>query len=371
MRINGWGQLRFSDFGSENALNRDQRQFQLQRARLVFSGSAFTNDFSYYFQLDGRSSSGDNVRLLDYFLWYDFGHHAYGLEPGTIVFKTGKYKMPYNLSRYLTAREFEMTDRSVASTFFDVNRSLACGLAGQFERDGNPIYWEVAIFNGLVTGGAETGSSGDLDNNFAYSTRVFCYPRGEWGEGELADFEYHKELATRMGFGFANTANNIIGSTEFNSSRVVDSGDLLSSLLPPTVSQYEVSLYAVDASFKYRGWSSTLEYYFRNISNFEGASLPNLYDHGFWFQLSKFIVPGKLQLNSRWSRVVGNSGTLGGVSQSTDEVAGGFAYYVRGQNAKFTVDATYLNGAPISSQALDVSPGDTGWLFRSQIQFAF
>jgi hypothetical protein len=259
----------------------------------------------------------------------------------------------------------------VASTFFDVNRSLAWGLAGQFHRGQVPVNWEAAIFNGLVTGGAETGSSGDLDNNFAYSSRVFFFPTGQWGEGEMADFDGHCTLATRMGLGFANTSNNRMGSTEFNSSRVVDSGELLSSLLPGSATQYEVTLYSVDASLKYRGWSSTLEYYFRNIGNIEGASVPDLYDHGFWFQLSKFVVPSKLQLTSRWSRVVGNSGTLGGVNQSTDEIGGGFAYYFRGQNAKTTLDATYLNGAPISSSALDISPGDTGWLIRSQVQFAF
>ena len=33
--------------------------------------------------------------------------------------------------------------------------------------------------------------------------------------------------------------------------------------------------------------------------------------------------------------------------------------------------ATWLNGAPINSSALDVSAGAIGWLIRTQIQFAF
>ena len=37
----------------------------------------------------------------------------------------------------------------------------------------------------------------------------------------------------------------------------------------------------------------------------------------------------------------------------------------------FTPDFTHLNGAPISSTSLDIFPGDIGWLFRTQIQFAF
>ena len=57
--------------------------------------------------------------------------------------------------------------------------------------------------------------------------------------------------------------------------------------------------------------------------------------------------------------------------QSADEIAGGFVWYFRDQHAKITLDATHLNGAPISSSSLDIAPGDSGWLFRSQIQFAF
>ena len=59
---------------------------------------------------------------------------------------------------------FELADRAMASMYFDVNRSLAWGLYGQDDRWRVPLNWEVAIFNGIVTGGAETGSSGTLDD---------------------------------------------------------------------------------------------------------------------------------------------------------------------------------------------------------------
>ena len=96
----------------------------------------------------------------------------------------------------------------------------------------------------------------------------------------------------------------------------------------------------------------------------------SLFDHGYWLQLSKFVTP-KVQLISRWSRVVGNSGELAAAYQSSDEVAAGMNWYFRGQHAKFTFDLTHLNGAPIESSALGIDPGDRGWLFRSQVQFAF
>ena len=370
LRMNGWGQLRHTLFDSDGA-NHDLNQLQLKRGRLTFSGTAFTSDFGYFVQLDGRSVAGDDFRLLDYFLTFDLGHRWCGCEKRVLVFKTGKYKVPFTMARYLSGREFEFNDRSMASIFFDVNRSLAWGLEGKFDCWGTPLHWEAAIFNGLVTGGAETGSSGTLDNNFAYSGRIFAFPTGDWGAGSLADFDWHETLATRVGAGFANSTIDRNGITEFNSLRVVDSGEPLSYLLPDSVDQYGVNIFCVDTSCKLRGWSATAEYYFRSIYQFRGANVPNLFDHGFWLQLGKFILPEKLQLLARWTRVVGDSGTLGTDNQSAEEIAGGLVWYFNRQHARITFDATYLDGAPIRSPVLDIFEGDMGFLYRTQIQFAF
>ncbi len=370
LRINGWGQFRHTASSYEQQAE-DLNQFQLKRARLIFSGRALSPDLQYFVQFDGRSSSGDDTRLLDYFMTYDVAHHLWDSEPGAFGFKAGKYKMPFSMARYLSGRTFQFTDRSMASTYFDVNRSLAVGLYGRLDRLSIPIGWEAALFNGLVTGGAETGSSGALDNNFAFSGRLMAYPVGEWGSGALSDFEWHESLAMRVGAGVANSTINQIGRTEFQSVLVVDSGQPLSTLLPPDVSQYTVNLWALDASFKLRGWSMTGEYYFRNIDDFQGGSVPDLFDHGFWLQLGKFVFPERLELLARWSRVVGTSGSLGLADESSDEIAAGVAWYARGEQAKLVFDATHLNGAPINSAALDIAPGDAGWLFRTQVQFAF
>ena len=122
---------------------------------------------------------------------------------------------------------------------------------------------------------------------------------------------------------------------------------------------------------KYRGWSSVFEYYFRTVSDFSGAAVPELFDHGLWLQIGCFVVPDRLQLLARWSRVEGDSGTLGVTNQSSEEVSGGLALYFRENHAKLVADVTHLDGAPINSSALDISPGDLGWLFRTQIQFSF
>lgn len=370
LKFNGWGHFRMTNFISDGP-TRDFNQFQLKRARLIFSGHAFTPDFSYFIALDARSASSDDIRLLDYYLSYDLGHHDLGFQKKALVLKAGQYKIPFTLARFISGQRFQFTDRSMASMFFDANRSLAVGLYGERRPWGQLVTWETAIFNGLITGGAETGTAGQLDNNFAVSARLTAHPRGEWGADDLCDWDFHEQLATRVGTAFASSAINRQGTTEFGEIRVVDSGLTLASILPAAIDQYLVSTYCLDWSAKYRGFSFTSEYYFRNINGFQGGSLPDLFDHGFWLQSGYFLIPRKLEALARWSRVVGNSGTLGGDDQCSDERAGGLVWYFRRHSAKLTFDGTYIDSAPINSFSLDMTPGATGWLWRTQLQFSF
>lgn len=370
LKINGWGQLRNTTFNS-SGVNRDLNQLQLKRARVILSGNAFSTDLSYFVQFDGRSNVSDSIRILDYYFAYDVGRRLWDATPGTFGIRTGLYKMPSSLARQLSGKELQFADRSMSSIYFDVNRSLAFGLHGNCRLLPKPIRWELAVFNGLVSGGAETGSSGTLDNNNAFSGRVESFPSGEWGPGQLADLTQHKKLATRVGAGFATTTIDRTGSTEFSSLRTVDTGAQLSTLLPASVNSYDVAQFSVDGSMKYRGLSLTAEYYFRNISGFQGGTVADLFDHGFWLQSGAFLIPRKLELLARWSRITGDTGTLGSVDQSSDEFSGGGVCYFRDQHAKLTMDATYLNGAAINSSVLDISRGDIGWLLRTQLQFSF
>lgn len=370
LKLNAWGQLRHTFLGSTSN-QRDMNQLQLKRGRLVFSGHAYKPEFTYFFQMDGRSAAGDSTRLLDYYLRYDFGKAHLGMEKQKLGLLLGRYKLPSTLARRLSGRELEFTDRSVSSIFFDVNRSMAFGLYGTIDQLPRPLIWEVALFNGIGSGGATTGINGAIDNNLGISGRFQSDQLGEWREGSLVDFTMHEEIATRVGCGFAFSKIDRSGLAEFNRVRVVDSGQQLSSIVPNAVNQYSLALFSVDASAKYRGWSATIEYYFRSIGGFRGADVNNLFDHGLWLQLGNFLVEDKLQVLTRWSRVQGNSGTLGISEQSTEEISGAVAWYFKRQSAKLVSDLTYLNGSPVEASVLDIRAGQSGWLWRTQYQFAF
>jgi hypothetical protein len=227
------------------------------------------------------------------------------------------------------------------------------------------------LANGLNVGGFRTNRSGELDRNFAFSGRLTWLLAGDYGKDGESDLEFRHHPAWRVGAAVACSRVDRDGLREFSRMRVVDSGQTISAVLPAGVTAYDIYMFTVDSHVKYHGVSVITDYYFRCLSRFSGAPVQELVDHGFLLQLGYFVVPTRVELLARWSRLVGDSGTLGALRQSADEVAGGVAWFIRGNNLKMTFDATHVNGVPISSSTLNMLPGDNGWLFRTQFQFRF
>jgi hypothetical protein len=317
--------------------------------------------------MDADSDAREVVDMLDYYVTYDFGHDLFCWEKKKLAVRLGKWKIGFNRAREESGTRMQFSDRSVASVLFDFNRSLGVGLLGQI----GPVDWQFAIANGINTGGYRPTRSGDLDRNPAVATRLNWLVTGDWGKDGHPDLDWRDTPAIRLGTGFTYSRPDIEGTREFSAPRVVDSGATIDTVLPAGGTAYNIYMHAADLNLKYHGFSFIYEYYFRHFSGFSGAVVPDLYDHGYWAEAGYFIVPKRLQVIARHSRIVGNSGTLGATTQSSDEVAGGFVYYIRRHNLKLTFDATKLNGAPVNDTALGIRPGDAGWLFRTQFQWKF
>ena len=208
-----------------------------------------------------------------------------------------------------------------------------------------------------------------MDNNLAFVSKTYWDLVGEWGEDGEPDLSYHCCPAVRIGtsLGIQRT-DRLHGLGEAQQPRVADTGKRLNDLLPKGVTEWSDLRYGVDWGAKYRGWSLTNEFYLRNLYDFAGADVDDLFDWGYYVQLGRFIVPKKLEVAGRYSTVIGDSGTLGGSEHSGDEVAGTINWYIRGHNLKFQFDVSHYNGAVLSSGSGNFRAGDEGFLFRSQIQ---
>jgi hypothetical protein len=371
MTINSWFQARHSYFDSEGTTP-DQNDFEFERSRLLFSGFALSQDLEYFIQIDADDNQLQRLDLLDYYISYDVGHDQLGLAAGELGIRVGRWKIPFNRSRHTSGLNLQFADRSVAGVFFDIDRSVGVSLYGLTDGPCVPINWEFALTNGIRTNGVRPNRAGDIDRNMGISGRIYSDVVGEWGSDYESDIAWHDELAIRLGAGFAFSREDISdGPVEASSQLVVDSGATLTSILPGGTDAYDVSLFALSADFRWQGWSLSTEYYFRSLSNFSGAAVSDLFDHGFLAQSGYFVVPEKFEVFSRWSRIVGNSGTLGAGDQSVDEVAGGAAWWIKGRNLKLLFDVSRVNGTPLNDSAVGYLPGDDGLLYRTQLQFLF
>lgn len=369
MKLNGWMQLRHAAFDSDGP-NRSRNTLSLERIRLGFDGHAYTPDLRYTLVLDANSDQAAEVSFLDAYFSYDFGCSMFDLRPGTLGLRAGKWKSPFSRSREESARRFQFTERSVANLFFDMGRSTGISIFGEGEVYSMPSRFEVALINGINSGRDATISAEDLDRNFAWSGRASIDPLGPFTAGE-SDLSWSPESILRLGAGVAGTMLDREGNVEFARPRVVASGRSLNELLPNTVDSYDFLMFTIDSHWKVRGFSFIAEYHWRTLYNFSDGSVPTLADTGLVLQTGYFVIPEKLEILARWSKITGDSGTLGNEFQTTNEIGTGFAWFIRNQDVKFTVDLSWIDGVPINSPRLSLLPGDEGLLLRSQLQFGF
>ena len=376
IRINGWGQFRVASPDFDNPSSDDQSwtkgtAFEIERARLVFSGFAYDPSLTYFLQLDGDSDQQNTVDLLDAYVDLDVGQRLFDWEADRLRIRAGRTKVPLTRARSLSGRRLAFADRSIASLFFDGGRAVGFGMGGRLEPFDRPAAWHLAVFNGLDTGSYRPGTAGDLDGNPAASARFVFDPVGDWGTDSVSDLTYHERLAVRVGAGTAFSSIDSMGQREFDRPSVVDSGGSLADLLPASTTGFDETLFSLDASAKWRGVSLFAEWYGRSIGGFEGGGPGRLFDYGLWLHAGAFVVPETWEVFVRNSRVVGDSGTLGRRTESADEVAVGTAWYLNGEHAKLIFDATRINGSPLNSTAVNVDAGDDGMLYRLQLQLGF
>ncbi len=370
MRMNSWFHLRHVLFESDGP-NRDKNSITLERIRLGFSGHLYSPDLKYSLMLDGNTDQSVQVTFLDSFVTYDLGRGVWGWDAGQLEIRGGNWKVPFSRSREESARRFQFSERTVANLFFDISRSVGVSVLGETKTWDVPLRFETALFNGFNTGRDSTISGEDLDTNFAWSARASMDLFSEFGNDGEPDLGWHPYPALRLGGGMAFTTVDREGPSEFTRQRVVKSGERLSNLLPAAISAYDIWLVTIDAHWKHRGWSLIAEHHWRHIADFRGGTIPSLLDQGLVLQTGYFVLPERLELLARWSRIVGDSGTLGVQNQYTNEIATGLAWYIRRHDVKFNWDVSWIDGVPVNSPRLNLLPGDEGWLMRTQFQFAF
>lgn len=370
LKVNGWIQFRHIGFArnedswTDNAgvtrEIRNRNHFDIERGRLVFSGHAIDPKLTYFLQLDGDADGRETVDFFDYWWAWKFSD--------ALRIQAGKRKVAASRRWLMGARDSRFTDRPIATDFFRPDRTVGLWATGSFD---DTIFYEMNVGNGYRTAAR---NSFEIDDKLTFAGTSWWDVAGPFGKS-LTDHAMSQETLIRIGhsFAYAPQAGTRPGSPLRESTflRLTD-GTLLSdtgAVAPGvTVSKSDVLLYAIDFGWKDNGWSVSAEAYFRWLRNLAGdGPLPtdSIQQRGFFVEVGSVIVPDHSDWNVRYSEIRGDYG-------SGRESGVGLNFYPLGNpNLKFGFDVSYYDGSPLNNTASDVLVGDSGVLFRTQVQIQF
>lgn len=370
LKINGWGQFRYHAFSrgvtswTDNAgitrTVRNRDAFDIERARLMFSGHFIDPRLGYLVLLDGDT---DGAHTVDFFYYYFRWQVSDSFE-----LQLGKRKVPGTRQWLMSSRRTRLVDRPMSLDFFRPN--LTVGLFG-VGKLGETGHYEAMVGNGYFSSNAPNSSS---DNELTFAFTNYFDPWGNFGE-QIADYQYSEQPLIRIGHSFVYSPQQgvvdgvPIDEADFirlsDGTRLTEAGALAPGV---TVNSFNVYLYGVDLAWKYRGWSVDSEVFLRWIQQIEAnGALPRhqLFQHGFYVEGGKFLIPEVLDINARYSQVSGDYGT-------GREYGAGLNWYpLKTSRVKISLDAVKLENSPLQNTASDIMVGDTGTLIRSQFQAEF
>lgn len=338
----------------------NRNNWDIERARLIFSGFAVDERLTYYMQLDGDTDDNDNVEFLDFWFAWKLGDR--------FRLQMGKRKVPAVRQWILSSSDTRFVDRPMACDFFRPDRTVGIFGIGNFT---DLDRYELMIGNGYRTANL---SPEFLDDQFTYAATHYWDPFGEFGE-TLVDYEDSSNLRTRIGHSFVYSpqdglaAGIPVGEADYvrltDGTRITDIGALAPGV---TVSSFAVTLYGIDLAAKWRGWSFDAEAFVRWINKLEAdGALPvnELFQRGFYVEGGKFLIPKKLDVNLRYSLVDGEYG-------HGATYAAGFNWWpLKSPKVKITFDVTQVDSSPLNNSSSDILVGDDGTLFRTQFQAEF
>jgi hypothetical protein len=289
---------------------------------------------------------------------------------------TGGYTgVPGSRSLVSTFPFFQPTDRSMADNFFRP------GFTQGIWANGEPVKglsYLAFVGNGLNTLNL---TANKIDQNLLLAGSVWWEPLGPYSEPGKSrqmydDYFGYKNTRIRIGTSVTRSREDrfseIDQSSPDNTSIYNSDGVLAFSTgaFAPgvTVQEATYKMWAIDGGLKKSGFSVNGQYYFRWVDDFDADGplpLASTYDHGFELSTGQFIVPKKLVLYARGSKVFGQFA-------SPYEYAGGFKWYLLPtERLWMTGELMRVHKAPYGGAFTPYTAGMDGWVPMLQTVLAF
>ena len=337
----------------------------VNRSMFVFSGYMFSKKLQY--SLTVWTSAGAASIVVAGNIGWRFNKR---------LTLTGGYTgVPGSRSLVNTFPFFQPIDRSMADNFFRPGFTQGVWANGELFKNFNYL---VFVGNGLNTLNI---SANKIDTNLVTAGSVWWEPLGAFSEPGKSrqmydDYFDSKKVRIRLGSSFTRSRedrfSNIDQSSPDNTSIYNSDGVLAFSTgaFAPgvTVQKATYRMWAIDGGLKYNGFSVNGQYYLRWLNDFEADGplpLTSTFDHGFELSAGKFIIPKKLVLYARGSKVFGQFA-------SPYEYGGGFKwYFLPTERVWMTGELMRVVHAPYSGAFTPYTAGMNGWTPMLQTVLAF
>jgi hypothetical protein len=292
-----------------------------------------------------------------------------------LTLTAGYTGVPGSRSLVNTFPFFQPTDRSMADNFFRPGFTQGVWASGEPLKGLNYL---VFVGNGLNTLNI---TANKIDTNLLTAGSVWWEPLGPYSEPGKSrqmydDYFAQKKTRIRLGTSFTKSREDRFSETDQSSpdnTSIYNSDGVLAfstgAFAPGvTVQKASYKMWAIDGGLKKSGFSVNGQYYFRWLSDFEADGplpLASTFDHGFELSTGKFVVPKKLVLYVRGSKVFGQFA-------SPYEYGGGFKwYFLPTERLWMTGEVMRVKGSPYSGAFTPYTAGMNGWVPMLQTVLAF
>jgi phosphate-selective porin OprO/OprP len=363
LNLNAKLQARYTYFGKDEhqaSDGSDESYFELERARIGFSGHFFDPTLRFKIELEAETDGSDKGVLMD--TWIQYAPRA------EFAVGVGQFKPAFLREEYMSSFKGFRVDRSLANEFFNIDRNIGIWVEGETCKH---FYYNLGVTNGIDTvnrapgGGDRDGTQ--LDQPPAYVAKLDLTLSG--------DHAYSYEGPDLKGLDTPLLVVGVSGLQQTYNATHEDNAFI--------DVQGDVYGYGLDAIFKYKGISVMGEYMGRWWDG-EDDGTDALYAHGFTLQGGAFLLRDPdIELTARYSAVYGNEGPNDGDGH---EVGPGINwYFTRSHNGKLQLDVAYIDisqDLPVQTELLrnpntfettaaGFSAGEQGVLTRVQVQLTF
>ncbi len=309
--------------------------FLIRRARLKFSGFAYSPKLKYKIELglSNRDISGANDYnrntpryILDAVIMWNFAEN--------FELWAGQTKLPGNVERVVSSANLQLIDRSILNSRFNIDRDMGVQLRHKTSLgDGFIMKEKLAISQGEGRNVTE-GNEGGLQ----YTARLDFLPFGEFAsKGDYSQGDLKREATPKL----------MVGLTyDFNNDAVKTRSNLGSYMTLSDGSLYETNIttFFADAMFKYKGFAFMGEYANRDAENAvainaDGTTTGDIVSVGNAFNAQvSYFFKSNYEMTTRYSTI--NYDNITGRDKQAQYTLG-VSKYVVGHKLKIQADISY------------------------------